>query len=232
VNEETPHHMSEKTIEDRISRIELGFQVLAENMVQNYAITPAQFDAIRALIEDYMGIDGAPSEAAPVGYADMTDEQKRMVDAGHAPPAGQFPSGLSRDELVAWMKKRFGTLSSDDAPSAEHRAKADKLLKDTAVEMFTDDGHPDPNAAADELLSQPIAVDDAGSQEMGTQWIPDFADSISNTDLQRMANDPNETLGMQARCLTRLARRRTLLAYWSGKKTQRLTPRAEEPSHD
>jgi hypothetical protein len=36
------------------------------------------------------------------------DEQKRIVDASEAPPAGVFPSGLTRDELIAWMKETFG----------------------------------------------------------------------------------------------------------------------------
>jgi len=42
----------------------------------------------------------------PMDYADMTDEQKRIVDAGQT-IAGSFPSGLSRDELSAWIRERF-----------------------------------------------------------------------------------------------------------------------------
>jgi hypothetical protein len=42
-----------------------------------------------------------------VEYADMTDEQKRIVDAGNE-IAGTFPTGLTREELIAWMKERFG----------------------------------------------------------------------------------------------------------------------------
>jgi hypothetical protein len=38
----------------------------------------------------------------------MTAEQKRIVDAGSMEPATTFPSGLTRDELSAWMKERFG----------------------------------------------------------------------------------------------------------------------------
>jgi hypothetical protein len=41
-----------------------------------------------------------------VEYADMTDAQKRIVDAGDA-IAGQFPEGLTRDELSAWIRERF-----------------------------------------------------------------------------------------------------------------------------
>ena len=48
------------------------------------------------------------SSDAVVEYEDMTEEQQRIVDAGNAPPAGRFPTGLSRDELIAWMKTRFG----------------------------------------------------------------------------------------------------------------------------
>jgi len=42
----------------------------------------------------------------PIDYADMTPEQQRIVDAGQT-IAGSFPSGLSRDELSAWIRKRF-----------------------------------------------------------------------------------------------------------------------------
>jgi hypothetical protein len=41
--------------------------------------------------------------------ADMTDAQQRIVDSGNMPPAGVFPSGLTREELIAWMKQRFGS---------------------------------------------------------------------------------------------------------------------------
>jgi hypothetical protein len=41
-----------------------------------------------------------------VEYADMTDEQKRIVDAGDE-IAGQFPEGLTKAELSAWIKQRF-----------------------------------------------------------------------------------------------------------------------------
>jgi len=44
---------------------------------------------------------------ADISYGDMTDEQKRIVDAGRTIEAG-FPSGLSCDELVAWVRDRFG----------------------------------------------------------------------------------------------------------------------------
>jgi len=44
----------------------------------------------------------------------MTEEQQRIVDAGNAPPAGRFPTGLSRDELIAWMKTRFGLSDAAD----------------------------------------------------------------------------------------------------------------------
>jgi hypothetical protein len=42
-----------------------------------------------------------------IEYEDMTDEQKRIVDAGNT-IAGTFPTRLTRDELSAWMKETFG----------------------------------------------------------------------------------------------------------------------------
>jgi hypothetical protein len=42
----------------------------------------------------------------PIDYADMTREQQRIVDAGKT-IAGQFPVGLSRDELGTWIRERF-----------------------------------------------------------------------------------------------------------------------------
>jgi hypothetical protein len=36
----------------------------------------------------------------------MTDEQKRIVDAGDE-IAGQFPDGLTKEQLSAWIRERF-----------------------------------------------------------------------------------------------------------------------------
>lgn len=44
-----------------------------------------------------------------IDYADMTDEQKRIVDAGDQ-IAGTFPQGMTREQLSAWMDERFGDL--------------------------------------------------------------------------------------------------------------------------
>jgi hypothetical protein len=41
-----------------------------------------------------------------VDYADMTDEQKRIVDAGDE-IAGQFPDGLTKEQLSARIRERF-----------------------------------------------------------------------------------------------------------------------------
>lgn len=48
---------------------------------------------------------------AIVNYEDMSEEGQRIVDAGNT-IAGTFPTGLSREELAAWIEKRFGR----DAP--------------------------------------------------------------------------------------------------------------------
>lgn len=41
-----------------------------------------------------------------VEYDDMTDEQKRIVDAGQQ-IAGAFPQGLSREDLTLWIGKNL-----------------------------------------------------------------------------------------------------------------------------
>jgi hypothetical protein len=41
-----------------------------------------------------------------IGYDAMTDEEKRIVDAGNQ-IAGRFPERLSKGELSAWIKERF-----------------------------------------------------------------------------------------------------------------------------
>ena len=46
-------------------------------------------------------------EPETVEYEDMTDYQKRIVDAAESPPAGVIPH-LSGDELEKWLKKTFG----------------------------------------------------------------------------------------------------------------------------
>lgn len=40
----------------------------------------------------------------PIDYEDMTPEQQTIVDAGKT-IAGQFPAGLSRDELSSWIRE-------------------------------------------------------------------------------------------------------------------------------
>ena len=44
----------------------------------------------------------------PIDYADMTPEEQRIVDAGQT-IAGQFPAGLSKTELAAWVREHFGS---------------------------------------------------------------------------------------------------------------------------
>jgi hypothetical protein len=43
-----------------------------------------------------------------VTYDDMAPPAQKIVDAGNMEPSGVFPDGLTRDELIAWMKERFG----------------------------------------------------------------------------------------------------------------------------
>ena len=68
----------------------------------------------------YLGsdwLDVSPCKGSPtiIEYDDMTDEQKRIVDAGDE-IAGTFPSNLSREELSAWIEQRFASKpsSADD----------------------------------------------------------------------------------------------------------------------
>jgi hypothetical protein len=39
-----------------------------------------------------------------VEYEDMTDYQKRLIDATKA---GTFPEGLTKDELIEWIKSNL-----------------------------------------------------------------------------------------------------------------------------
>jgi hypothetical protein len=41
-----------------------------------------------------------------IDYADMTEEQQRIVDAG-AEIIGQFPEGTTKEDIAAWIKARF-----------------------------------------------------------------------------------------------------------------------------
>jgi hypothetical protein len=41
----------------------------------------------------------------PLEYSDMTDEQKRIVDAGEI--AGAFPGNMTKEELAAWIRERL-----------------------------------------------------------------------------------------------------------------------------
>jgi hypothetical protein len=43
-----------------------------------------------------------------IEYEDMAPSAQKIVDAGNMEPAGVFPTGLTREELAAWMKERFG----------------------------------------------------------------------------------------------------------------------------
>ncbi|MGD0107695.1 MAG: hypothetical protein ABSC06_27200 [Rhodopila sp.] len=50
-------------------------------------------------------------ELTPViEYEDMSPEAQRIVDAGNVDLKYciKLPSGLTRDELIAWMKQQFG----------------------------------------------------------------------------------------------------------------------------
>jgi hypothetical protein len=48
-----------------------------------------------------------------VEYEDMADEGRRIVDAGDQ-IGGTFPSGLTNEELGAWIDRQFLTPDSDD----------------------------------------------------------------------------------------------------------------------
>ena len=42
-----------------------------------------------------------------IEYDQMGEEGQRIIDAGDQ-IAGKFPTGLTREQLAAWMKERFG----------------------------------------------------------------------------------------------------------------------------
>jgi len=47
-----------------------------------------------------------PAAQQVIEWEDMTDEQKRIVEAGQT-IAGTFPQGLSKADLSAWIMQRF-----------------------------------------------------------------------------------------------------------------------------
>lgn len=42
-----------------------------------------------------------------IEYDDMSEIQQKIVDAAEAPSVRILPSGLSREELIKWMKKNW-----------------------------------------------------------------------------------------------------------------------------
>jgi hypothetical protein len=49
-----------------------------------------------------------PASEEVIEFEDMTDEQKRIVEAGQS-IAGSFPHGQPKEALSAWIMQRFLT---------------------------------------------------------------------------------------------------------------------------
>jgi len=55
--------------------------------------------------------DKSEMENEIIEYADLTEGEQRIVDAGNVDPKDciKVPGGLTRDELIVWMTEQFGT---------------------------------------------------------------------------------------------------------------------------
>jgi|GEM_PF-1807656 len=63
--------------------------------------------APQAVADDDDAADGPADDIVWIEYEDMTEAQRRIVDAGET-VAGEIPLGLSSEERFAWLMERFG----------------------------------------------------------------------------------------------------------------------------
>lgn len=76
---------------------------LAEQIKRDTTIVVFNMAGRKQVTEDDLPTQKA---AEVIEYDDMTDEQKRIVDAGQT-IAGAIPKGLNREQLNQWMRGRF-----------------------------------------------------------------------------------------------------------------------------
>jgi uncharacterized protein (DUF1697 family) len=80
---------------------------LAEALRHDVTVVTFNMGEDRKLNED-QPLPQQPAAEEVVELADMTDEQKRIVEAGQS-IAGSFPQGQPKETLSAWIMKRFIT---------------------------------------------------------------------------------------------------------------------------
>jgi hypothetical protein len=77
------------------------------NVARDATIVAFNMRGEHRMDEDDQPIPAPVPAEQVIELADMTDEQKRIVEAGET-IAGSFPQGLTREQLSAWMDARFG----------------------------------------------------------------------------------------------------------------------------
>jgi hypothetical protein len=100
-----------------------GFAITPHDVRRRFGDEPLTPEDILAALDDKADSMEVTAETSDeelnrflfgdVEYKDMTNEQKRIVEACES-IAGAFPQGLSRDELSAWFDARFPTKSNED----------------------------------------------------------------------------------------------------------------------
>lgn len=63
--------------------------------------------APHAVADEDDAADGPAEDLVWIEYEDMTEAQRRIVDAGDT-VAGEIPMELSGEALYAWLMERFG----------------------------------------------------------------------------------------------------------------------------
>ena len=100
-----------------------GFAITPDDVRQRFGDEPLTPEDILAALDDKadsmeVTVETPDEELnrflyGDVEYEDMSNEQKRIVEAGEN-IAGAFPQGFSRDELSAWFDVRFPPKSDEN----------------------------------------------------------------------------------------------------------------------
>jgi hypothetical protein len=100
-----------------------GFAITPDDVRRRFGDEPLTPEDILAALDDKADSMEVTAETSDeelnrflfgdIKYEDMTDEQKRIVEAGEN-IAGAFPQGLSPDDLSAWFDARFPPKSDED----------------------------------------------------------------------------------------------------------------------
>jgi hypothetical protein len=85
----------------------IGVTTLAEALRRDATIVSFNMGENEETNEDQQPLPQSTEEVI-IEFDDMTDEQKRIVEAGQT-IAGSFPQGQSKEALSAWIMERFLT---------------------------------------------------------------------------------------------------------------------------